>query len=164
MKATDVPREEWGETREFTVWLKLILELDGGVVVPLVAGSKASGWPDRLLYHRRWHGLLELKKSTGKLSGRQAKNIKTLWRRRPGCVAVLRCGDCTGGQLGCTCEDWEGTVLFRWNDAETLTVGLAGLTQATDPVKEGTGSRDYTDTGWCPVCDPDGIQDRPVDA
>lgn len=121
MSTANFARVTWSEA-EFTAWFTKILVADGAIVVPIIGTMMQSNWPDRLVYHRDWHGLCELKKATGKLSPAQRVNLSKLWDRRPGCAVVLRCGDVT-----CSCEKHDGELLFKFHDVDSLIDGLRAL-------------------------------------
>lgn len=96
----------------------------GGMVYPLVASQYApSGWPDKLLVHRRWTGLLELKSDATVVRPAQRVVHRELRKRRPGVNYVVRRD---GDDDRCVVEDEEGTELARC-DVRSLPWVLEGL-------------------------------------
>lgn len=75
---------------DFTTRLTKDLVADGAIVFPIVGGMMQGGWPDRAVWHRSWHGLIELKGERTPLSQRQHFNLGLLWKRRPGSVWIAR--------------------------------------------------------------------------
>lgn len=104
---------------KWTADLRHDLELAGAVVVPHVASGHASGWPDRIVWHPLWRGWCEFKGPSTPVSKRQAMNMSTLWRRRPGTAVVLRYPG--------VCEDPQGEKLFDFTTAKGLLQMLAAL-------------------------------------
>ena len=74
---------------KFTKWFTRILVEDGAVIVPIVGGQMQSGWPDRLVVHRDWQGLVEVKARDGRLAG-HARARDRVERRAHGEGAVDR--------------------------------------------------------------------------
>ena len=108
---------------DFTKWLKQELVEDGAVMVPMVAGHMTSGWPDRLVYHRLWHGLLEIKARAGRLRADQRANLRRLRERRPGHAFVVR----EPGVI----EDEAGNVCGTFTSGAELIALLVQLTEET---------------------------------
>ena len=75
---------------EYTRRLMQEVTDDGGIVVVNRAGREVSGWPDRLIYHRLWRGLVEMKGPSTTIQKNQRKHMRDLWRRSPGGVWVIR--------------------------------------------------------------------------
>jgi len=48
------------------------------------------GWPDRLIAHRKWGGLVEFKGPETLISSIQRLVLKDLWTRRPGFAYLAR--------------------------------------------------------------------------
>ncbi len=119
------PRRKKTPESEFTARIRDEVVADGGIFIPLVATQMTSGWPDRLVYHRLWHGLLEFKAIKGALDDRQRVNIRDLRRRQPTHVVVVREPN--------RCEDEEGTLLFTFNNGAELMLKL-GLRAAGEIV------------------------------
>lgn len=81
------------------------------MVYPIVASAYAPrGWPDKLVVHRRWWGLVELKSDQTRVRPEQLVVHQQLWARRPGGNFVVRR---SGSDQVCTVELWNGEVLVR---------------------------------------------------
>lgn len=81
------------------------LKAQGALVYPLVQPADQkyappSGWPDLMVIHRRWHGLIECKGEHTKVQPLQEFIHKEIHKRRPGEVVVVR--DLGGSQVEVT--------------------------------------------------------------
>ena len=94
---------------ESTARLMREIEDDGGVTIPLVGSYMSSGWPDRLVYHRLWHGLIELKAPRGKLSDQQRASLRKLRERRSAHAVVVRFPERVEDELGELLTTFDGT-------------------------------------------------------
>ena len=84
------------------------LEALGAMTYPLVAGRYTpSGWPDRYLHHRRWHGFIEFKSPSREVEPLQRRMLRELNARCPGSAFVVR--------LPYTVEDASGKVLSTFD-------------------------------------------------
>lgn len=108
-----------------TAILTKMLEHDGAIVIPTVAGQLQSGWPDRVVYHRRWHGLMEIKANSNRLTPRQAHNLTKLRRRRPTGAYVIR-GVVIDDDVTWSVEDELGVTLGQFVDVTGLLAICAG--------------------------------------
>lgn len=104
---------------DFTKQLKKELTEAGAILIVQHGGRFASGWPDRLVFHPLWHGLLELKGRTTKLGEHQAANIAKLWRRCPGGVYVVR-HDGTERRASGYVQREDGTVVATFTSGRQL--------------------------------------------
>jgi len=82
---------------ELTRWLCDELRACGAIVIVQQAGVFSQGWPDRLLVTIGWMGFLEMKGVDGKLTGRQARNLREIHKRQPGHARVVRFGETESG-------------------------------------------------------------------
>lgn len=106
---------------KFTKWFTRILVEDGAIIVPIVGSNMQSGWPDRLVVHRDWQGLVELKARTGKLGPRQRDNIESLCKRKRGFAVVVReLADAHTGRV----ETYDGQMVGDFVDAQSLVAAL----------------------------------------
>lgn len=74
-----------------TVKMCRALELCGAQTFAVVGGTRQrSGWPDRYLHHRLWHGWLEAKGPSTGTAAIQRHTLSELNRRRPGSAYLVR--------------------------------------------------------------------------
>lgn len=73
-------------TREnkFSAEFVKILRSQGALVYPCVAGTHSPpGWPDMIVVHHKWRGLVERKAATTKVEPIQAMVLRELRKRTP---------------------------------------------------------------------------------
>lgn len=105
------------------------LEALGALCYPVVAGDFAPpGWPDRVVWHRRWQGFIEFKDLTTTLKPIQAARIAAINARAPGTAYVGRFT-----RNGITLEDEHGTPLALCKTAKELLDTLEVLHAGAQP-------------------------------
>jgi hypothetical protein len=77
------------ETQLTNELCKALEDVGAYVKAHVASAMNPSGWPDRWLCHRLWHGHIEFKLGTS-LTPLQAKRIKEVNRRQPGTAFVVR--------------------------------------------------------------------------
>lgn len=93
---------------------------------PTGHASHHSGWPDRYVSHRDWHGWLEIKTHDGVLSLKQKLVMRALREADSNQAWVVRLPLTVGGD--CAIEDEEGVVHARCDEnAESLIRALRRL-------------------------------------
>lgn len=76
--------------RDHTAWLTRQLRDAGAEVVVVQACAEVSGYPDRIVWHPRWHGWIEMKGVSTKLATRQRAVLQRLEERCPGRAVIVR--------------------------------------------------------------------------
>ena len=80
------------------------------MILPNVAGRMvAPGWPDRLVWHRYWSGLLEFKGKRTRVEPHQKIKLRELRERQPGCVFVVRYPDRIEDENGSLIANFDGS-------------------------------------------------------
>lgn len=102
---------------DFTSWTSKQIVQCGGIVIPLIGGSMTKGWPDRLVFHREWHGLIEFKAPRGKLREDQRINLERLNLVSPGHAVVARAGK---DGINHTIENGAGETIARFVHGRSL--------------------------------------------
>ena len=107
-----------------TPWTRELCEdlrKHNAVVRALVGSSmQGRGLPDRLIWHRWWHGLVEFKGRDTTLRPEQVTTIRDMWQRCPGSVYVVR----EPGLI----EDWRGRAFTSFGGAGSLLAALRLVT------------------------------------
>jgi hypothetical protein len=101
-------------TREnkLTRKLKEIVEKLGGMMVTVSGNKFVSGYPDRVMMHRVWRGLIEIKTKKYACSSQQRLTIEKMWKRCPWGVCVWRLRPCVALGVQVRIEDWFGELLL----------------------------------------------------
>ena len=99
------------------------LRAKGALVYACVATEYQSGWPDRYISHKYWHGWIEFKSITRRLETNQRIVIQQLQLRGDNALIIRESVDKRIGQL----EDIDGKVIrvFWINDILELLIWAA---------------------------------------
>lgn len=105
-------------TKEF----KSAVEKIGGKLIVVSGNRGVKGQPDRMLYHRRWCGMVEIKVKKNKLSPHQKMTIERLQAIREwGCVVLrLYQPDDRNAQVIGHIETTEGSVIAYFETVRGL--------------------------------------------
>ena len=77
--------------RDFGRAFAKAMRAGGAEVYPLIAGRNSPvGWPDKLVWSRRWGGLVELKGPATKVDPIQVLQLQRLHVQRPGTAVLYR--------------------------------------------------------------------------